>query len=126
MNLFDAHVGEGGASVLGHAIPLTRTVQERIRRDTRLTVGVRPEDFHIVSDGEGFPVEARLTEELGADAYLTGVTVSAAERSRDNGERAINVRVPARSSFARGSTVWLRPAPEKVQLFDSDTGGRLA
>lgn len=80
-------------------------------------MGVRPEDMQILgektSDAMGAQVE--VVELLGAHAQLT---------TSVEGQR---VRVTAESDFAvkPGDTLWLRPIPERIRWYDTETGNAL-
>ena len=73
MNLFEAQLVDGGATINGHKIPLAFTASDRSSSNGHVTVGIRPENFRLASDGEGIPVRVTVVEELGADAYVYGV-----------------------------------------------------
>ena len=73
MNLFEAELVDGGATVNGHKIPLAITASDRSQGNGHVTIGIRPESFRLSSDGEGIPVKVTVVEELGADAYVYGV-----------------------------------------------------
>jgi multiple sugar transport system ATP-binding protein len=122
MNLFDATATEAGVDILGHTSHPPR--QSLALRGTPLTVGVRPEDLHLVDKDQGIPLRVILTEELGADAYLSGRTGANGAASAGDGQ-VVSVRIAARSSVTRGDTVWVRPDPDRLHLFTSDTGRRI-
>jgi multiple sugar transport system ATP-binding protein len=78
-------------------------------------VGVRPEDLRAVPAGQGLAVEVEVVEELGSDAYLYGTAEG----------RTIVARTDPRTPPVKGDVVHVAPDPERVHLFDTDTGVRL-
>jgi multiple sugar transport system ATP-binding protein len=80
MNLLNAPLTDGGATLAGAVIPLSAGVRAEAARDqlTELVVGIRPEHLHLAeaSGASGLPGdvtlagEVLLVEELGADALL--------------------------------------------------------
>ena len=85
----------------------------------RVTIGVRPESFHLVPPGQGLPMEAVMVEELGAYSFVHGVTEINGTR------RQLIVRAGARGDVSRGDVVHVAPEPAGVHVFDTDTGARL-
>src|SRR6185436_12661508 len=73
MNLLKADVTEDGIKIGTRSVPLPPQTRSRIKGG--VTVGVRPEAWHIVGPDEpGLPVTVLLVEELGSDAYLYGTS----------------------------------------------------
>jgi multiple sugar transport system ATP-binding protein len=107
MNLAELPVSDGTVRFGAAEIPAPSrgTVQ----------VGVRPEDLRAVPAGQGLAVEVEVVEELGSDAYLYG---------RAEG-RTIVARTDPRHPPTTGDVVHVAPDPERVHLFDPDTGVRL-
>ncbi len=119
MNLLHATVGDEGATVGSFTLPLTPAA--RARAGAAIVVGVRPEDLTLAPAGTpGITVQIDLIEELGADGYLYGHVVGAADRIE------VVARVNGREHPAAGEQVTLVPTPEHVHLFDPATGDRLA
>jgi multiple sugar transport system ATP-binding protein len=119
MNLLDAKPDEHGARIGDHVVPMSRAAMSQAA-GRRLTVGVRPEAWRIVGNGEaGLPAEVTVVEELGSDAYVHGTTAT------HTGSADIVVRVDAHRPPARNSTITLAVDAERVLLFDADTGERL-
>ena len=84
-----------------------------------VTVGIRPEDMDVVSDGQGIKTEVNLVEELGADAYVYGL-------ADVNGEQhEIIARVDGRRPPRMGEVVSLAPRSSHLHLFSPTTGERL-
>lgn len=84
-----------------------------------LTVGVRPEDMELVSEGKGLETEINLVESLGADAYVYGVANIGGE------DHHIIARVDGRNPPEKGTTVYFAPKVGHVHLFSTKTGERL-
>jgi multiple sugar transport system ATP-binding protein len=111
----------------GHTIPLPRTATEALARDgaKTVTVGFRPESVELVGEGEGFPMQVDVVEELGSDAYAYGRLGSAQSGDlRPTDERTI-VRVDPRKPPATGHTTHLRILPGELHLFSPATGNRI-
>ena len=94
MNLMTATAKEGQASIGGYAVPIPREATARIT-GSDVTVGVRPENWRIVSaeDG-GLPVKVTVVEELGADGFLYGTSDALPTDQATPGDR----RDPGRGS----------------------------
>src|SRR3954453_10061508 len=118
MNLLNAHSKEGRAK-LGHVeIPIDRTAASKATGD--ITVGVRPEAWRIVDEGEGLPVKVNVVEELGADGFVYGH--SCVEGTPDQ----VIIRIDARRSHHKGDTLYVTTDPQHVHVFDTDSGARLS
>jgi multiple sugar transport system ATP-binding protein len=126
MNLLHAHLSDGGATIAGHTIAVPLTAEDRSRSDGDVTVGIRPENLRVADDGAGIPVKVSVVEELGADAYLYGI----AEDDDTAGDaitagKDVVVRVEARRTFDKGSTVRVTADPDDIHVFATETGQRL-
>lgn len=80
-----------------------------------LILGVRPEHFEVVPEGQGIPAEIMLVEPLGSD---TLIHVRAAQQD-------LIARVSPDLRPVAGGSVFLRPIAGKAHLFDSATEMRL-
>jgi multiple sugar transport system ATP-binding protein len=123
MNLLDAHyVGQDGD--LGRF----RVDQQEIRLPVngaagrmapgaRLTIGIRPRAFDLVSEAlpDTLTAEADLIEPMGAETLVHGV-----EAGRD-----IRVVVPRGHRVRTGTRLHLRPKAGQLHLFD-ESGGRVS
>ena len=119
MNLLPATPAEGGARIGDYVLPIDRTAASRM--DGEITVGVRPEAWRLVGEGDsGLPVRVTVIEELGADAFLYGTSEVGGESHQ------VVVRMEARRDVQKGSTVHVTTDPEKVHVFDSKSGERLS
>jgi multiple sugar transport system ATP-binding protein len=119
MNLLEATAHDGAAKVGDYLVPVDPGAARKMQG--RITVGVRPEAWRIVSEGEGgLPVRVTVVEELGADAFVYGS--SGIEGTPNN----IIVRVNARNSVRKGETIHVTTDPQHVHVFDTATGERLS
>ena len=117
MNLLEVPVIDGGVKFGTGAYPIER--EHLASAGDRVTVGVRPEDLSLATDGSGLPVTVEVVEELGADAYVFCVA------DLPGGDVKLVARVDAASRPARGSRVRLRPRSAQALLFHPVTGERL-
>ncbi len=128
MNLREAALSEDGAVFAGQKIPLERDVITAAadRGLSHVIIGFRPEALDVVPDGtEGFTVETRLTEELGADAYLYGLPEGEHNGSVHDMLPYVVARVERQRSGGEGTPVRLRIRPGEVHVFAADMGDRL-
>jgi multiple sugar transport system ATP-binding protein len=120
MNLLPTTV-EGDLVHLGAAnVQVPRAAVDALGSVRDVTLGVRPEDLNVVSEGSGLAVEVDVVEELGADAYIYGSAEFAGER------RPIIARVDGRKPPEKGSVVHLAPQEGHMHLFRGDNGERIA
>ena len=119
MNLMEGK-GAGGEVHLGsYTVPVDPTAVSQMAGD--VTVGVRPEDWRIVSQEDGgLPVEVTVVEELGADSYVYGT--SAVEGTPHN----VIVRIGGRESVRKRDTIYVTTDPTSVHVFDTVSGERLS
>ncbi len=122
MNLVEATVSGGQATVGGKTIPLPRAAASAAQ-GAGVTVGFRPEATTLTSAEDGIPFEVTVVEELGSDAFAYGTLTGAQAEGRD---KLVTVRVPARQVPMKGETVHLRIDPEELHVFDTATGQRLS
>jgi len=119
MNLLQAHNVDGHAKIGDIDIPIDREAAGRSKGGD-ITLGVRPENWRIVGEGEGIPVKITVVEELGADGFIYGT--SGAEGTPDN----VIIRIDARRSHHKGQTLHVTTDPEHVHVFDTESGARLS
>jgi multiple sugar transport system ATP-binding protein len=119
MNLFTADLVEGGLK-FGTAVAALDRSTMAATTNTKVTIGVRPEDVQVSTGGEGLKVEVDVVEELGADGYLYGHT------DIDGSRVDIVARVDGRSHPNAGDTVFITPEPAHIHAFDIESGERLS
>jgi multiple sugar transport system ATP-binding protein len=124
MNLLDGEFSTDGASINGHDFPTPITAADRATYTGHITVGIRPENFRVSEAKEGIPVTVTIVEELGADAYLFGITDDATGKQIDSGTNVV-IRVEARRAYNKGETVYVTADPKNVHVFDTDSGERI-
>ncbi len=118
MNLLEAHAENGKAKIGQFEVPVDEAAAHRMKGN--VTVGVRPEAWRIVSEGQGLPVQITVVEELGSDAFVYGT--SGVEGTPSN----VIIRVNGRDKVHKGETVHVTTDPHHVHVFDTDTGERLS
>ena len=115
MNLLPSAT-DGSDAVYGTLrVPLTPEQLEALS-SASITVGVRPNDFDIRSDG-GLNATVEFVEELGSEAFLYCVA--------DGTDKEIVARTDGLSPLRSGDKVSLVPRPAGLHLFDSKSGSRL-
>ncbi|MFC9444116.1 MULTISPECIES: ABC transporter ATP-binding protein [unclassified Brevibacterium] len=116
MNLVQAEKMEAGAVFGDAVIPVPREALQASAGDT-ISVGIRPEDLRLGERGIRLRVE--MVEVLGADTFVHG-------RPADAGEaESVVVRVPTERAPRKGETIRAHPDPERLHLFDAESGIRL-
>ena len=148
MNLLNAPLTDGGATLAGSVIPLSPGIKAAAARDklTELVIGIRPEHMHLTEGtgsessagastvSSGLPADATTTstvlngevllvEELGADALLH---VRLAEGGGPVVGSTVVARTEGRNPKAPGQRVAFRVQPEDIFAFHPTTGARLA
>ena len=119
MNLFTAELVDGGLK-FGTAVAALDRASMGKTTNTKVTIGVRPEDVRVSTSGTGLQVAVDLVEELGADGYLYGHT------DIDGSRVDLVARVDGRSHPNAGDTVFILPEPAHVHAFDIESGDRLS
>jgi multiple sugar transport system ATP-binding protein len=119
MNLLAGHIDADSAHVAGLPVPLT-AAQRAALTTKDLTVGIRPEGMHLVTDGSpGLAAKVNVVEELGSDAYLYCSTIV------DGAEVNLVVRSEGLSEARAGMDTTITAKPGAMHLFDTATGARL-
>jgi len=131
MNLLDVPVVDGGVKLGTGTYPVAREHLKEAHGQS-VTMGVRPEDLNLTTEGQGIPVVVDVVEELGADAYIYG-TAHEAKQHQDYDEsgadlphRLFIARVDGRRPPQKGETVYLAPKQGHLHLFDAENGQRLS
>jgi multiple sugar transport system ATP-binding protein len=122
MNLLDVPVTDGGVQLGAGVHPVDR--ENLADAGSTVTLGVRPEDLTLTTQGQGLPVVVDVVEELGADAYIYGTTD--AKQHDDGGDpKPFIARVDGRTPPKKGEKVYLAPNVGHVHMFSATTGQRL-
>jgi multiple sugar transport system ATP-binding protein len=119
MNLLAAKVGDDGAIYGPLAVPMTPSQRAAVTTEA-ITIGVRPEDWGIATDG-GIEVVIAVVEELGSEAFLY-CTDPAADIVTAH---PLIARAEGLGANQAGEHIHLVPRPDRVHLFDTATGARL-
>jgi multiple sugar transport system ATP-binding protein len=125
MNLIEGTVVDGGIKVGDYTVPVPREWLSKAAGETKLTLGIRPENFNISDGGEGIGLDVAVVEELGADAFLYGTLTGMDEDSRLTAQQIV-ARISSRRPPSRGSTVRLTADAEHFHVFSTKTGDRLS
>ena len=119
MNLMEGTAVDGDVKVGKYTVPVDPTAERKM--SGRVTVGVRPESWRIVTAEEGgLPVKVTVVEELGADSFVYGTCD--VEGTPSN----VIVRVAGRQHPQKGETLYVTTDPQNVHVFDTETGERLS
>jgi multiple sugar transport system ATP-binding protein len=121
MNLLNVTLTEDGVKFGNTNLRLAPDTRKRLGNDAEAILGVRPEDFRVVSENdEGVLVHVNVIEELGADAYVY------ADMEGTEEPVTLIARVDARKPPQRGHNIRLAIDPDRVHLFSSSTGERVS
>ncbi|OYN84715.1 ABC transporter ATP-binding protein [Parenemella sanctibonifatiensis] len=125
MNLIRADIAEGGARVGDYIVPLPREVLARAGNDTKVTIGVRPENFTLSETGEGIALEVAVVEELGADSYVYGHLAGMSDEQKLEAQQIV-ARLSTRRPPQRNTEVRLLADPESIHVFSDSTEERIS
>jgi len=118
MNLIEGRIdrANGVAGVVtddGTALPLAANAE--VEDGKRVLYGVRPEHLALSEDGAGLEAEVIVVEPTGAEILVVCKLAG----------QEIQVSFHERHAFKPGQEIHLKPAIEKVHLFDAESGGRI-
>ena len=121
MNLATAPLDADGAVLDGLSVPLPRSTRDAAGTSGQVHIGIRPESFQLVGEGEpGLDLAVQLVEELGADAFVHG------EATIKGAPTKIIVRTAGNEAPSFGQTVRIGlRTPARVHVFDPGSGARL-
>ncbi len=119
MNLLEGTAVDGAASIGDYKVPVDPEASKKM--NGRVTVGVRPENWRVVGDGDGgLPIKITVVEELGADSYVYGSS------DVEGVPSTVIVRVSGQKHPHKGDVMHVTTDPEHVHVFDTDSGERLS
>lgn len=119
MNLMDLRRSGDGVTLGGSTVPLTREVADAAGSADTVTVGLRPEDLSLTSEGDGIKAVVDVVEELGSESYLYA-------HMEEHPDTTLVVRGPGRTRVRYGETIAVRVDPDAIHAFDASSGERLA
>jgi multiple sugar transport system ATP-binding protein len=125
MNLVEVDLDGQGAVLGGRSLPLPRETMAALASDgsKTATLGFRPESVRLVGEGEGFPFEVVVVEELGSDAFAYGTLHTS--RSKE-GDKLITLRVDARRPPMKGESIHIQIDPNEAHVFSAESGIRVS
>ncbi|MGI8485710.1 MAG: ABC transporter ATP-binding protein [Thermomicrobiales bacterium] len=120
MNLFPVERnGDHMTGPGGWQIPAPEALKHTTASEN-LTLGLRPEAILLTL------TPSQAVDEQAARVYLTEPLGSEVIINVRIGEKVLKVRSAPEIRPAPGDTVWLRPDPRGIRLFDTDTGQAIA
>jgi multiple sugar transport system ATP-binding protein len=137
MNLVEARFDGDAVEFDGYRFPLDRLHRPRATRDSRVILGIRPEDFDLAANGlPRIAADVSVVEELGSDTHvifpvdaprLRSAELDADRESNDDqllaGTRTeFNARIDAHVHVQPGERLELSVDPSRFHFFDVDTG----
>jgi multiple sugar transport system ATP-binding protein len=137
MNLVEGRLDDDAVKFDGYRFPLDRLHRPRATRNSRVIVGIRPEDFHLASNGlPSIDADVTVVEELGSDTHvifpvdaprLSGAELGVARETDDDQLLAddrtqFNARIDAHHEVRPGERLQLSVDPSRFHFFDVDTG----
>jgi multiple sugar transport system ATP-binding protein len=140
MNLVEARLDDDAVTFDGYRFPLDRLHRPRATRDSRVILGIRPEDFELAENGlPTIAADISVVEELGSDTHvifpieaprLTGPELDVARETNDDQlltetRTQFNARIDAHVHVQPGERLRLSVDPSRFHFFDVDTGDAL-
>jgi multiple sugar transport system ATP-binding protein len=140
MNLVEARFDDDAVAFDGYRFPLDRLHRPRATRDSRVILGIRPEDFELAENGlPTIAADISVVEELGSDTHvifpieaprLTGSELGVARETDDDQlltetRTQFNARIDAHVHVQPGERLQLSVDPARFHFFDVDTGESL-
>ncbi|MDR0959485.1 MAG: sn-glycerol-3-phosphate ABC transporter ATP-binding protein UgpC [Propionibacteriaceae bacterium] len=124
MNLMSGKLVEGGVQIGDYTVPVSREILGKAAKgEETLTLGIRPENFHIADEGIG--VDVSVVEELGSDTYLYGTLSGLSADEQITGQQIV-ARISARHTTNRAGNVRLNADPSSIHVFSNTTQERIS
>jgi len=119
MNFIAGRISAGGDHIVfanGDQLALATELNGQAGRS--VTVGLRPEDLHLVEGGDAsHPLKVGVIEQLGADTLVHGAFGGAGSD--------LTVRLRGIRQFADGEVLALQIEPNHIHVFETESGQRL-
>jgi multiple sugar transport system ATP-binding protein len=140
MNLVEGRLDDDAVEFDGYRFPLDRLHRPRAARDSRVIIGIRPEDFDLAANGlPSIAADVTVVEELGSDTHvifpidaprLSSAELGVARETDDDQLLAdtrtqFNARIDAHMHVQPGERLQLSVDPSRFHFFDADTGDAL-
>jgi ABC-type sugar transport system ATPase subunit len=126
MNLLEGRIEGGVLALTDHGVRHRLHAEKgdaEFDFDGSVIAGIRPEHFVPADAADGWPLAVSVIEDLGDTMVLHGAL--GAQEPKGEGPR-IAVRIDGDSARPEeGKTMWVRPAPGRVHLFDAQDRKRL-
>jgi len=123
MNLLSGKIVEGGVQIGDYVVPLTREVLAKAEGEDTLTVGIRPENFHVAD--EGIAVDVSVVEELGSDTYLYGTLAGLDDDAKLIAQQIV-ARISARHTAREAGRVRLNAEQSTLHVFSNESQLRIS
>jgi sn-glycerol 3-phosphate transport system ATP-binding protein len=117
MNLLAAKLDGHGIIALGDALLQARDLRDDLPAGTAVEVGLRPEDIEVASEGAvgSLPFDVEFIEELGATQLFHGQLAG----------KPFVMQAATGEVAAQAGRLWISVDPDKVHVFDAESGVRL-
>jgi sn-glycerol 3-phosphate transport system ATP-binding protein len=120
MNFFEARTSRDGQSVElsgTKSLPIQPHLDPSFR-DKAVVLGIRPEHFNLAEEGSGtMHMQVEHLETLGADTLVHG--------KLGENNTFFTLRLPDIHRYQKGSSLSLSVSPQKLHLFDKESGKRI-
>ncbi|MFT4044433.1 MAG: sn-glycerol-3-phosphate ABC transporter ATP-binding protein UgpC [Gordonia sp. (in: high G+C Gram-positive bacteria)] len=116
MTMLAGHIDHGVVSIGEHRL----TVRVPAEHTGAVTVGIRPESWRVVPDGQGIPVVVSVVEELGAEAYVHARAVISEDQP------PVVIRSGGRAHARPGERIWVTAEADRIHVFDGQSGIRIS
>jgi len=141
MNFIIGHLNQDDLALGNTHVQLPERVRRNLARTSgEVIAGIRPEDFSITANGattDSFQARIEITEALGPEtlvhlraenleiAHLGERAAQSEDEQRSELSDALVVRFDSNTEVRTGQAVRLNVNPDRVQLFDPESGNSL-